>query len=101
MRALRDPPAVGPPERQPFAVPLHRVSAFVEQPVMVAAELDEVAEAGLSPMCPVLDVVRVHEAPGGAAWEAAAAVAGGERAAESGRDRPCLAADAQRPAVAL
>ena len=58
---------------------------------MPPAEEDEVPEAGLSPASPVLDVVRIDEAPVLAAGEAAAAVAPLQRSAHGRRDRARLA----------
>ena len=61
---------------------LDRVAAFVDQAVVMAAQQDEVVEAGLAAVGPVVDMVGVDEAAGRAAGEAAARVAALERAAQ-------------------
>ncbi len=58
---------------------------FVHQAVVQAAQSDEIRELGLPALGPVLDVVRIHIALMGAAGEAAAAIAGVERAANPRR----------------
>jgi hypothetical protein len=50
----------------------------VDQPVVVAAEQQHVAQRGLAPVDPVLDVVGVAQGRAGAVVEAAVAVAGNE-----------------------
>src|SRR5215210_4206022 len=96
-----DPAAVGAPEDEARAGTGDRVAALVQEPVVVAAELDEVVQARRATVRPVLDVVRVDGAVIRAAGEAAAAVAAAQRAAQRRRDAASLAPDAQRAAGAL
>jgi hypothetical protein len=75
-RGGRDRLAVGAAEADPSGfAPLDAVAAFVDEPVVVAAELDQVGEVGAAALCPVPDVVRVQEAVLAAAGEAAGSVA--------------------------
>ena len=60
---------------------LDRAATFVDEPVMAAAEQDEVVDAGLASMRPVVDVVGVDETVVLAPREAAAAVATSQRPA--------------------
>ena len=60
--------------------------ALVDEPVVMPAEHDQVAFVGGAAMGPVDDVVGIEEAPMLAAREAAAAVAGLDRAAQGKRD---------------
>ena len=54
--------------------------ALVQQPVMGAAQRDEIRKLGLAALRPVLYVMAVHEPCMRAARESAAVVAGSERA---------------------
>src|SRR5207248_9783985 len=77
----RDSVLVGEP-RFAVVVEADRVAAFVDVAVVAAAEQDEVVEVRFAALAPMVEVVAVDETSVGAAGEAAAAVAGGERAAE-------------------
>src|SRR5690606_16860202 len=80
------------------AVARHAPALLVHPAGMPPAEEHAVREAGLTPVGPEYDEVRVGEAEP-AAREAAAAVAHLERAAERGRDRAGPAPDPEHPAV--
>ena len=75
-------PAIGSVEqgfavRVPFDAPL----VFVEEPVVVSAQQDEIVEVGGPTVGPMLDVVAVDEAEVGTARELASAVSSPELAA--------------------
>ena len=89
---------VGEPERAVVET-LHVESALVHQPVMGRAEQNEVVEGGLAALGPVPDVVTVQALGGGAAGEAAAAVAVREYTAYGWRDAAGAAPDAERLAA--
>ena len=73
--------------------------SLVHQAVVQAAQGHEVGEFGLPAVGPVLDVMRIDIALVGAAGEAAAAVAGRERAADRGRNAARLAPHIERLAL--
>ncbi len=64
-----------PEDQRLVAVSGEAVAPFVDQPVVIGAELHEVGERGLSTAGPVLDEVGVEEAGLPATGEAAAVVA--------------------------
>ena len=68
------------------------MAAFVDEPVVSAAEQEQVLELRLAAGGPVLDVVAVGEEPVRTAGVAAASVAESEGAAEGGRDGAFAAA---------
>src|SRR5690606_21109110 len=72
---------------------------FMHEPVVEAAEGDEIGELGLPACRPVLHVMAVHVAFEAAAGEAAALVSGAQGAADAGRDGPGLSPDIQRLAL--
>jgi hypothetical protein len=74
-----DAPPVGAAEREPALATGEPVPALVQEPVVMAAEEDEVGELRTPTVGPVLDVVGVDEAMARAAGEPAAAVTGRER----------------------
>jgi len=76
-------------------------AAFVDQAVVEAAEEDEVLQRRLAAVEPVVDVVAVQEAGGGAAGEAARAVADPEGAADGWGDGAGAAADVEDVAVVI
>jgi hypothetical protein len=73
----------------------------VYEPVVVAAEQDEVVQTGLTALGPVADVMGIDEPPPLAAGELAASVAREQRPADRGRDRTRSSPDAERFAVSL
>ena len=89
---------VGEPERAVVEA-LHVEPALVHQPVVGRAEQDEVVERRLPALGPVLDVMAVQPVSGGAAGEAASAVAARERAAHRGRNAAGASSYAQRLAI--
>ena len=76
-------------------------AAFVHRAVMRAAQRDEIAEPGLAALGPVMDVMAVDVFLVSAAREDAALVAGFQRATQSRRDSPRLAADVERLTFAI
>src|SRR5688572_11852577 len=73
----------------------------MHQSMVESAQRHEVGEARLTAMCPVLQVVTVHIALERAARETAALVARVKCAADTRRNRACLAADVERLAVTV
>ena len=71
----------------------------MEQPVVEAAEQDQVVQAGAAAVDPVVDVVGVDKAAVRAHREPAAAIARPERPANRRRNRARLAADVQHRAA--
>ncbi len=72
---LDDAP-VGPAEVKPVITnPLDAEPALVHQPVMAAAQQDEIVERGIAAIRPVADMMRIDEAFMVTARKAAAAVA--------------------------
>ena len=92
------PVRIGEPERAVIKA-LHVEPAFVHQPVMGRTKEDEIVQRGLAAVGPVLDVMAVEPVGGGAAGEAAPAVAVRERAAYRRRDAAGTAPDAERFAI--
>ena len=95
---IANPCGFDEPERAVIESP-HVESALVHQPVMGRAQQDEVVERGLPAVGPVLDVMAVEPMGGGAAGEAAPAVAARERAAHRRRDAAGAPPDTERLAV--
>jgi len=83
------------PER-PIVQRLNDYLPFVDEPVVEAAQGDEVREFGLPAIDPVLHVVAVDVALERAAGEATAVIACLQRPADAGRDGPGLSPDIQR-----
>ena len=67
----------------------------MHQPVMSAAQLNQVIKAGLAAVGPMLDVVSVNKPSVGAAGETTAFVSPEQCALDSGRDGAGLSADGQ------
>ena len=68
---------------------------------MAGAQGDQIVQLGLAAVGPVLDVMALDEAGGGAVGEAAAAVAGVQCSFQGRRDGAGAPADIQRLAVAV
>ena len=82
-------------------MPLDPVAALVHEPVVVGTEMDEVREVGAPAVSPVIEVMRVQEAPLPAAGEAAGPVPGSKGPPERRRHAARLAANRQGPTVLL
>jgi hypothetical protein len=100
---VRQDPSVGQPEaklaRRSGA--FERIAALMHEPVVKAAQVHQVCELGGTAVRPVVDVMRVQEAPLRTAREPAAPVAAEKRAPQRGRHAAGAAADRQGPPVAL
>ena len=78
-REARNVPDERTPWREEAPLRVDAVAAFVDEPMVAAAEQEQVAERGRAASRPVVDVVGVEEAAVLAAGKAAAAVAPADR----------------------
>jgi hypothetical protein len=99
-RVRFDPLAIGSFEHECLVFAFRETKApFVKQPVMVAAQLHEVIQAGLPTVGPVPDVVGIHITVLAAPGKATPAVAGIQRTLHRRRYGPGLPSDVEGMAV--
>ena len=88
---------IGPAEADlAIADPFDAEAALVHQPVMLAAQQDEIADRGFAAIRPVANMMRIDEAVMVAARKAAAAVARDQGPAHRWRHRAGPAPDIER-----
>ena len=68
---------------------------FMHQPVMMAAQQDQVMQGGFAPISPVMDVMGIDKAAAAATGETATPVATLQGPSNGGRHGPGFAAHAQ------
>lgn len=82
-------------------ISLQTEAPFVDQPMVMPAQQQEVGQAGLAAVSPLEDVMAVHEAPLRASWEPAASVAALQRPSYRRSDGAGLPAHAERVTCAV
>src|SRR4051794_24924770 len=93
---ILDAPAVRPREYEHSVVGApDSVTALVHEPVVEAAQRDQIGEVRFAPVRPVLDVVPVAEARAIAAGEPATPIASTQRSGDGRRDAAGLSADVE------
>jgi hypothetical protein len=82
---VEDKAAIGPAEAHvPCPDALDAEAAFVNQAMVIGAELDQVLQRGRTASRPVVDVVSMEESRVGAAGEPAAVISAAQSATECG-----------------